>query len=71
MATVILGGLITSTFCEYLIHPGLFLRFSGNSATALARADEISDGLDDPPSAHEPGPPHVAADRETAAHTGP
>ena len=25
VATVILGGLVTSTFCEFLIHPGLFL----------------------------------------------
>jgi CzcA family heavy metal efflux pump len=31
VATVILGGLITSTFCEFLIHPGLFWKFSGNS----------------------------------------
>ena len=29
VATVILGGLITSTFCEFLLHPGLFWRFSG------------------------------------------
>ncbi len=29
VATVILGGLVTSTFCEFLIHPGLFLKFSG------------------------------------------
>jgi len=29
VATVILGGLITSTFCEFLIHPGLFWKFSG------------------------------------------
>lgn len=29
VATVILGGLVTSTFCEFLIHPGLFWRFSG------------------------------------------
>lgn len=35
VATVILGGLITSTFCEFLIHPGLFWRFSGKSAEAL------------------------------------
>ena len=32
VATVILGGLITSTFCEFLIHPGLFWRFSGKAA---------------------------------------
>ena len=71
VATVILGGLITSTFCEYLIHPGLFLRFSGNSATALARADETADGLDDPPAAHEPVLLRVAAGQETTAHSGP
>jgi HME family heavy-metal exporter len=27
VATVILGGLITSTLCEFLIHPGIFFRF--------------------------------------------
>jgi HME family heavy-metal exporter len=37
VATVILGGLITSTFCEFLIHPGLFLRFSGKDAEKLIR----------------------------------
>lgn len=31
VATVILGGLTTSTFCEFLIHPGLFWQFSGKS----------------------------------------
>jgi HME family heavy-metal exporter len=36
VATVILGGLITSTFCEFLIHPGLFWRFSGKDALRLA-----------------------------------
>jgi Cu/Ag efflux pump CusA len=35
VATVILGGLVTSTFCEYLIHPGLFWRFSGKDADRL------------------------------------
>jgi HME family heavy-metal exporter len=38
VATVILGGLITSTLCEYLIHPGLFWRFSGSDARRLANA---------------------------------
>jgi HME family heavy-metal exporter len=37
VATVILGGLITSTFCEFLIHPGLFWRYSGAAAVALGR----------------------------------
>ena len=73
VATVILGGLITSTFCEFLIRPGLFLRFSGNAAVALAKADESADGLDDGPAAtHEPIPLHVAAgDDGTTAHRGP
>ncbi|MFL5329528.1 MAG: efflux RND transporter permease subunit [Gemmataceae bacterium] len=35
VATVILGGLITSTFCEFLLHPGLFWRFSGQDARRL------------------------------------
>jgi HME family heavy-metal exporter len=39
VATVILGGLMTSTFCEFLIHPGLFWRFSGKDAERLARAE--------------------------------
>jgi HME family heavy-metal exporter len=38
VATVILGGLITSTLCEYLIHPGLFWRFSGGDAQRLAHS---------------------------------
>ena len=71
VATVILGGLITSTFCEFLIHPGLFWRFSGRSAVRLAKADEASDGLDDPPTTHEPIPLHVAAGLEVAAPQGP
>ena len=37
VATVILGGLVTSTFCEFLIHPGLFWRFSGKDAERLVR----------------------------------
>lgn len=36
VATVILGGLITSTLCEFLIHPGLFWKFSGKDAEKLA-----------------------------------
>ena len=35
VATVILGGLITSTLCEFLIHPGIFWRFSGKDAERL------------------------------------
>ncbi len=37
VSTVILGGLVTSTFCEFLIHPGLFWKFSGKDAERLAR----------------------------------
>ena len=62
VATVILGGLVTSTFCEFLIHPGIFWRFSGTAAATMVAGDDKADGLDDPPaSAHEPRPPHVAA----------
>jgi HME family heavy-metal exporter len=39
VATVILGGLITSTFCEFLIHPGLFWKFSGQDAERIARRE--------------------------------
>lgn len=43
VATVILGGLVTSTFCEYVVHPGLFLRFSGSDAKRLAGAASDAD----------------------------
>jgi len=43
VATVILGGLITSTFCEFLIHPGLFWRFSGQDAERLARMENSNE----------------------------
>jgi len=39
VATVILGGLMTSTFCEFLIHPGLFWKFSGKDAEKLVRSE--------------------------------
>jgi HME family heavy-metal exporter len=45
VSTVILGGLITSTFCEFLIHPGLFWRFSGPDAERLSRATPETIGL--------------------------
>lgn len=35
VATVILGGLVTSTLCEFLIHPGLFWKFSGKDVARL------------------------------------
>ena len=73
VATVILGGLITSTFCEFLIRPGLFLRFSGTDAVRLAAADESADGLDEEskPSHPEQHPPPAAAGHETRPHPGP
>jgi CzcA family heavy metal efflux pump len=43
VATVILGGLVTSTFCEFLIHPGLFWRFSGQDAVRLAKMSDDED----------------------------
>jgi len=70
VATVILGGLITSTFCEFLIHPGLFWRFSGKAADRMAHADDKADGLDDPPAPHEPTPPQGVTGDGTAAHSG-
>ncbi|MBY0457818.1 MAG: efflux RND transporter permease subunit, partial [Gemmataceae bacterium] len=45
VSTVILGGLITSTFCEFLIHPGLFWKFSGKDAERLARAEPTATDL--------------------------
>jgi HME family heavy-metal exporter len=33
VATVILGGLVTSTLCEFLLHPGLFWKFSGKAVS--------------------------------------
>ena len=43
VATVILGGLVTSTFCEFLIHPGLFWRFSGKDAVSVTQQHELDD----------------------------
>ncbi len=40
VATVILGGLTTSTFCEFLIHPGLFWKFSGQDAKRLVDTEQ-------------------------------
>jgi len=47
VATVILGGLITSTFCEFLIHPGMFWQFSGKDAVKVARLHELEDNSED------------------------
>ncbi len=41
VATVILGGLVTSTFCEFLIHPGLFWKFSGKDAESLVHRSVV------------------------------
>ncbi|MBS0205790.1 MAG: efflux RND transporter permease subunit [Planctomycetes bacterium] len=43
VATVILGGLITSTICEYVVHPGLFWRFSGSAAKRLSSSTPAED----------------------------
>jgi len=43
VATVILGGLVTSTFCEFLIHPGLFWKFSGQDAVKIAKQQDSID----------------------------
>jgi HME family heavy-metal exporter len=43
VATVILGGLATSTFCEFLIHPGLFWQFSGKDAARLVKLETEED----------------------------
>jgi Cu/Ag efflux pump CusA len=45
VATVILGGLLTSTFCEFLLHPGLFLKFTGQAAEKIARGSEFKNEL--------------------------
>ncbi len=45
VATVILGGLLTSTFCEFLIHPGLFWRFSGRDALRLSQLEESGEHI--------------------------
>jgi HME family heavy-metal exporter len=72
VATVILGGLVTSTFCEFLIRPGLFWRLSGGDAVRLGKTDDHgSDGLDGSPAAHEPVLPLGAVGNGTAAPTGP
>ena len=43
VATVILGGLFTSTFCEFLIHPGLFWKFSGKDAVKIAERNDVNE----------------------------
>ncbi|HSQ56049.1 MAG TPA: efflux RND transporter permease subunit, partial [Gemmata sp.] len=46
VATVIFGGLVTSTLCEFLLHPGLFWRFSGRDGQRVAAHVKGSEGLD-------------------------
>ena len=46
VATVILGGLITSTFCEFLLHPGLFWKFSGKDAARLVNLETDGDDME-------------------------
>jgi CzcA family heavy metal efflux pump len=45
VATVILGGLVTSTLCEFLLHPGLFWNLSGKDAERLARSVDMERDL--------------------------
>jgi CzcA family heavy metal efflux pump len=54
VATVILGGLVTSTFCEFLIHPGLFWQFSGKDAERLAHEVHEDEILVDQPAKVRP-----------------
>lgn len=60
VATVILGGLITSTFCEFLIHPGLFWRFTGKDADRLV-TKHAGDSELDAPTEHQQPMPAVAS----------
>jgi HME family heavy-metal exporter len=43
VATVILGGLVTSTFCEFLLHPGLFWNFSGATPQTVSSETLLGD----------------------------
>ena len=45
VATVIVGGLLTSTFCEFLIHPGLFWKFSGKDALRRAEGEQSEEEM--------------------------
>jgi Cu/Ag efflux pump CusA len=47
VATVILGGLITSTLCEFLLHPGIFWKYSGKDAERLAQSDDQQEEIHD------------------------
>jgi HME family heavy-metal exporter len=54
VATVILGGLVTSTLCEFLLHPGLFWRFSGRGAAGVAATADDDPLADEGPVALRP-----------------
>jgi HME family heavy-metal exporter len=45
VATVILGGLITSTLCEFLLRPGMFWKFSGQDAQTLTENEQSEEYL--------------------------
>ena len=45
VATVILGGLVTSTFCEFLLHPGLFWKYSVKDAERLVQTVDSEEDL--------------------------
>lgn len=49
VATVILGGLVTATLCEFLVRPGLFWNFGGDAAKHLT-AEQTSNPIDVGPS---------------------
>jgi CzcA family heavy metal efflux pump len=67
VATVILGGLVTSTFCEFVIHPGLFLAFSGKDAVRLVQAEQSAvDELHDHPHPTQPNSVPVVAQASTS-----
>ena len=42
VATVILGGLVTATLCEFLIRPGLFWNFSEDEAMRLVQEESAT-----------------------------
>jgi Cu/Ag efflux pump CusA len=45
VATVIVGGLATSTLCEFLIRPGLFWMFASQTAEGASKLDVRHDGV--------------------------
>lgn len=47
VATVILGGLISSTLLDFFVHPALFWCFGKQQAEQHIHDDETSDGLDE------------------------